>query len=108
MADYIPDDNPDLIKRHKKRIKAREDTKKLTDFLSPILSKKVKEKLKEEEETEKPKLSTTKSMLASKINRKAKKMTESEGSFARGGRATLKGGGICKKGMNPKARGKNS
>ena len=25
-----------------------------------------------------------------------------------GGRAGLKGGGICKKGMNPKARGKNS
>ena len=31
------------------------------------------------------------------------------GSFmAKGGRAGLKGGGICKKGMNPKARGKNS
>ena len=28
--------------------------------------------------------------------------------MARGGRAGLKGGGICKKGMNPKARGKNS
>mgnify|MGYP003123140645 CR=1 FL=1 len=26
----------------------------------------------------------------------------------KGGRAGLKGGGICKKGMNPKARGKNS
>jgi hypothetical protein len=108
MADYIPSDNPDLIKRHEKRIKAKENTKKLTDFLSPILTKKFKKKLKEEEISEKPKLSTTKSMLGSKINRKAKKMTASEGSFARGGRATLKGGGICKKGMNPKARGKNS
>ena len=28
--------------------------------------------------------------------------------LAKGGRATLRGGGICKKGMNPKARGKNS
>ena len=39
---------------------------------------------------------------------KSKDMTEKEGSFARGGRAGLKGGGICKKGMNSKARGKNS
>ena len=30
------------------------------------------------------------------------------GSFAKGGRAMLKGGGICKKGMNRKAVGKNS
>ena len=28
--------------------------------------------------------------------------------MAKGGRAGLKGGGICKRGMNPKARGKNS
>ena len=28
--------------------------------------------------------------------------------MAKGGRAGLKGGGICKKGMNPEARGKNS
>ena len=28
--------------------------------------------------------------------------------MAKGGRAMLRGGGICKKGMNPKARGKNS
>ena len=28
--------------------------------------------------------------------------------FKSGGRVKLKGGGICKKGMNPKARGKNS
>jgi len=28
--------------------------------------------------------------------------------FRGGGRASLKGGGICKKGMNPKARGRNS
>ena len=27
---------------------------------------------------------------------------------AKGGRATLRGGGICKRGMNKKARGKNS
>ena len=30
------------------------------------------------------------------------------GSMAKGGRAMLKGGGICKKGMNRKAVGKNS
>ena len=30
------------------------------------------------------------------------------GSMAKGGRAMLKGGGICKKGMNKKAVGKNS
>ena len=30
------------------------------------------------------------------------------GSFAKGGRAMLKGGGICKRGMNRKAVGKNS
>ena len=34
--------------------------------------------------------------------------TGKEGSFAKGGRAMLKGGGICKKGMNKKAVGKNS
>ena len=28
--------------------------------------------------------------------------------FKSGGRVKLKGGGICKKGLNPKARGKNS
>ena len=28
--------------------------------------------------------------------------------FAKGGRAMLRGGGICKKGMNKKARGANS
>ena len=28
--------------------------------------------------------------------------------LAKGGRAGLKGGGICKRGMNPKARGRNS
>jgi len=111
MADYIPSDNPDLIKRHEKRVKAKESTKKLTDLLSPILTKQFKKKLKEEEESEKPKLSTTKSMLASRINRKAKKMTASEGSFARGGRAGYKDGSKgCKLAMKGKGRayGKNS
>ena len=111
MADYIPSDNPDLIERHKKRIKAKERIKKLTNFLSPILTKNFKEKLKEEEISEKPKLSTTKSMLASKINRKAKKMTASEGSFAKGGRVGLKSGSKgCKLAMKGKGKayGKNS
>ena len=110
MADYIPSDNPDLIKRHEKRIKSKEKTKKLTDFLSPVFTKKFKKKLKEEEISEKPKLSTTKSMLADKINRKAKKITASEGSFAKGGRAGYKNGSKCKLAMKGKGRayGKNS
>ena len=33
---------------------------------------------------------------------------EQKRNLAKGGRAGLKGGGICKRGMNPKARGKNS
>ena len=92
MADYIPSDNPDLIKRHEKRIKAKERAKKLTDFFSPVFTKKFKKRLREEEISEKPKLSTTKSILAGKINRKAKKTTETEGSFRSGGLA-LKGYG---------------
>ena len=101
MADYIPSDNPDLIKRHEKRIKAKEKAKKITDFFSPVLTKKFKKRLREEEISEKPKLSTTKSMLANKINRKAKKTTETEGSFRRGGlalrgygKAYMKGGKV--------------
>ena len=87
----------------RKRIKAKEKAKKITDFFSPVLTKKFKKELREEEISEKPKLSTTKSMLADKINRKAKKTTETEGSFKRGGR-------VCKlatKGKG-KAYGKNS
>jgi hypothetical protein len=38
----------------------------------------------------------------------AKKRTATEGSFAKGGRASFRGGGMCKKGMNKKARGANS
>ena len=47
MADYIPSDNPDLIKRHEKRIKAKEKAKKITDFFSPVLTKKFKKRLGE-------------------------------------------------------------
>ena len=35
-------------------------------------------------------------------------LSEREGSFKSGGRAKLRGGGICVKGMNKKAYGKNS
>ena len=42
-----------------------------------------------------------------KIQRSAK-ASDTGSEFKSGGRVKLKGGGICKKGMNPKARGKNS
>jgi len=35
-------------------------------------------------------------------------LTDLPGSYSKGGRVTLKGGGICKKGMNKKAIGRNS
>ena len=38
----------------------------------------------------------------------ARQRSATEGSFAKGGRAMLRGGGICKKGMNKKAIGRNS
>ena len=67
--------------------------------------------LKEEEISEKPKLSTSKAMVERKINRKAKKMTASEGSFAKGGRAGYKDGSKgCGKANKGKGRayGQNS
>ena len=35
-------------------------------------------------------------------------MTDEKKNFSKGGRAMLRGGGICKKGMNKKAIGRNS
>ena len=93
---YIPDDHPDVIKKQERREKAKENTKKLTDFLSPVLTKKFKKELKEEYD-QPVKKSTTKFMVGDKINRKAKKMTKTEGSFAKGGRAGYKGGKSVKK-----------
>ena len=41
-------------------------------------------------------------------NNKGKKKLQSAFNLKGGGRVNLRGGGICKKGMNPKARGRNS
>ena len=91
---YIPDDNPDVVAKQEKREKNKAFQKKVTDLI-PFKTKKFKKALKEEEISEKPKLSTSKAMVERKINRKAKKMTASEGSFAKGGKVklALKGGG---------------
>tara|TARA_A100001201_G_scaffold140667_1_gene134264 strand:- start:74 stop:352 length:279 start_codon:yes stop_codon:yes gene_type:complete len=48
-------------------------------------------------------------VTASKFSKKSGAGTETQKpNMAKGGRAMLKGGGICKKGMNRKAVGKNS
>ncbi len=61
-------------------------------------SKKLKKAIKESKD--KPiKKSTSKIMEERKINRKTKKMTETEGSFAKGGRAGYKGGGMSQRGL---------
>jgi hypothetical protein len=90
---YIPDDNPDVVARHNKSKKAKSFTEKVADLV-PFKTKKFKKALEEEKKI-KPKLSTAKTMEERKINRKAKKMTASEGSFAKGGKVklALKGGG---------------
>ena len=92
---YIPDDNPDLIEKHKKREKAKAFGEKVTDLI-PFKTEKLKKSLAEEKK-QKLKKSTTKYFMEDRINRKAKKMTESEGSFSKGGRAGYKGGKLVKK-----------
>ena len=95
---YIPDDNPDVVAKQEKREKTKAFQKKVTDLI-PFKTKKFKKDLKEEQKSEKPKLSTSKAMVERKINRKAKKMSESEGSFSKGGRAKLRGGGMSQRGL---------
>ena len=105
---YIPDDNPDVVARHNKSKKAKSFTEKVADLV-PFKTKKFKKALEEEKKI-KPKLSTAKTMEERKINRKAKKMTASEGSFAKGGRAGYKDGSKCKLATKGKGRayGQNS
>ena len=106
---YIPDDNPDVVARHNKSKKAKAFTEKVADLV-PFKTKKFKKALEEEKKI-KPKLSTAKTMEERKINRKAKKMTASEGSFAKGGRAGYKDGSKgCGKATKGKGRayGNNS
>ena len=95
---YIPDDNPDVVAKQEKREKIKKFHKKINSLI-PFKTKKFKKDLKEEEKSEKPKLSTSKAMVERKINRKAKKMTASEGSFSKGGRAKLRGGGMSQRGL---------
>ena len=107
---YIPDDHPDVIKKQEQREKAKKFAEKVTDLI-PFKTKKFKKVLEEEKKSESPKLSTTKFLVDNKINRKAKKRTETEGSFAKGGRAGYKMGSKgCKLAMKGKGRayGKNS
>jgi hypothetical protein len=94
---YIPDDNPDLKKAQEKREKVKKFHKKISSLI-PFKTKKLKKAIKEEED--KPlKKSTTKYFMEDKINRKANKMTKSEGSFSKGGRAGYKGGGMSQRGL---------
>ena len=95
---YIPDDNPDVVAKQEKREKIKKFHKKISSLI-PFKTKKFKKDLKEEQKSEKPKLSTSKAMVERKINRKAKKMSESEGSFSKGGRAKLRGGGMSQRGL---------
>jgi|ETNvirenome_2_30_1030614.scaffolds.fasta_scaffold34869_4 hypothetical protein len=64
-------------------------------------SKKLLEQLEERKQIKKLKKKTPEESAFSNEYGKGSKM-------AKGGRAGLKGGGICKKGMNKKAVGKNS
>ena len=97
-GDYIPDDHPDLEKRHKKRIKSKEITDKIVDLI-PFKTKKFKKSIKEEQD--RPiKKNVTKALEDMYINLKSKKMTKTEGSFAKGGRAGYSVGGKAIKGVS--------
>jgi tRNA A37 threonylcarbamoyladenosine synthetase subunit TsaC/SUA5/YrdC len=91
------------------------DVKKIAD----IKSKKMKKKLfsgvgkigdnsEIDKKVEKKATKKAKEFMDSAQTILAKQRSETEGSFAKGGRAMLRGGGICKKGMNKKAIGRNS
>ena len=96
-GEYIPDDHPDLEKRHEDRVKSRKVMDKITSLI-PFKSKKLKKAIKENKD--KPlKKENTKALEDMYINLKSKKMTKSEGSFAKGGRAGLKGGGMSTRGL---------
>ena len=94
-----PDDHPDVIAQTKAIKKSdkefKEDSPKMAKVAKALgLFGKEKEKAKK--------------LLATVQARLAKKRTETEGSFAKGGRVNFKGGGCTTKGMNKKAYGKNS
>ena len=93
-----PADHPDVKKMEKSVKKDRRETKEKFPILSKIFGtgnpKKDKQKAK--------RIADSLQTLGAEIR------TKTEGSFAKGGRAMLKGGGICKRGMNRQAIGKNS
>ena len=96
-GDYIPDDHPDVEKRHEDRVKSRKVMDKITSLI-PFKSKKLKKAIKENKD--KPlKKENTKALEDMYINLKSKKMTKTEGSFAKGGRAGYKGGGMSQRGL---------
>ena len=95
-----PKDHPDVKETEKAIKKDREKTKEKFPILSKIIPGATGNPKKDKEKA--------KRIVDSLQTIGAKKMSASEGSFSKGGRATLRGGGICKKGMNPKARGRNS
>jgi len=71
---------------NKKRVELQEKNERLSDFQDTLKDPKVVKRTGEFK----------------------KIIPEAMGGYRSGGRAVLRGGGICKKGMNKKARGKNS
>ena len=112
---YIPDDNPDVIKRKESKEKAKKVMSKIIDMI-PFKTKKFKKAIKEEKQkeaskTDKQKIDIAKAVEDSFINAKARRATKTEGSFAKGGSAGFKAGSKgCKLAMKGKGRayGKNS
>ena len=112
---YIPDDNPNVIKRKEQKEKFNKFKNKVLDKI-PFKTKKFKKAIKEEKQkeaskTDKQKIDIAKAVEDSFINAKARRATKTEGSFARGGRAGFKSGSKgCKLAMKGKGRayGKNS
>ena len=97
---YIPDDHPDFKKATEKREKVKALHKKISSLI-PFKTKKLKKAIKEDQDRP-VKKDTTKYFMEDKMNRKANKMTKSEGSFKSGGRIGFKHGGGCAiKGISP-------
>ena len=71
---------------HRKKVKLEKRNKRLSDFQDTLKDPKVVKQTGEFK----------------------KVIPEAMGGYRSGGRAVLRGGGICKKGMNKKARGRNS
>ena len=91
----------DSIAEFEKKIREGKKFKK-EETKGDIFRKKLKDSLKS-------KSSNGKNIKTMNIDKSLKNLKEDfRFPIAKGGRAALKGGGICKKGMNRKAIGKNS